>query len=79
MPIHFDTVPMDTAVYEQGGPLNHEITATGAGTRYGNKEGAHGHREAVPDSGNGGVSGLARDFHKRHFARKENESSQSSA
>lgn len=78
--IHFDTMPLDTAVYEQGGPLEHQITATGAGTGYSsrghekNEKGEH----PLPNSGNGGVSGFAKDFHARHF-KKSNPSSETSA
>ncbi|KAF8861639.1 hypothetical protein BDZ45DRAFT_250153 [Acephala macrosclerotiorum] len=71
--IHFDTLPMDTAVYEQGGPLERQITATGAGTGY---ETRHAH--PIPDSGNGGVSGIAKDFHARHF-KKDKEMNGSNA
>jgi len=72
---------MDTAVYEQGGPLEHAITATGAGTGYDGHAHANGKEngrvngekksaEHIPDSGNKGLSGMAKDFHIRHF-RKE--------
>jgi len=71
VPIHFDTTPIDTAVYEQGGPLHQEITATGAGTGYGNENG----KGMLPDAGNKGLSGLARDFHARHFTKASEESS----
>jgi Formate/nitrite transporter len=75
--IHFDTMPMDTAVYEQGGPLQNTITSTGAGTGYGNEnEVKHGH--LVPDSGNKGVSGLAKDLHGKMF-KKDKSSTDSSA
>jgi hypothetical protein len=73
--IHFDTQPLDTAVYEQGGPLEHQITATGAGTGYSTEHKGPG---IVPNSGNGGVSGFAKDFHARHF-KKSNSASESSA
>ena len=77
--IHFDTMPMDTAVYEQGGPLQNAITSTGAGTGYGNE---HGHEvkglNTVPDSGNMGVSGLAKDLHGKLF-KKDKTSTDSSA
>lgn len=76
--IHFDTMPMDTAVYEQGGPLQHEITSTGAGTAYGNEVKGARHGHAVPDSGNGGVSGLAKELHGKMF-KKEKTSTESSA
>ena len=68
--IHFDTMPLDTAVYEQGGPLQHQITGTGAGTGYQNVHGPEvkeGHSHSIPHSGNGGVSGLAKEFHAKHF------------
>lgn len=71
--IHFDTMPLDTAVYEQGGPLQHHITSTGAGTGYANGSGVEvkeGHTHAIPHSGNGGVSGLAKDFHAKHFKKE---------
>ena len=77
--IHFDTMPMDTAVYEQGGPLHHEITATGAGTAYGNEEKTTHNMHAVPDSGNGGVSGLAKELHGKMFKRDKTASTESSA
>ena len=69
MEIHFDTMPMDTAVYEQGGPLQHTITATGAGTGYRNEHKVDNHAHPVPDSGNGGVSGLAKELHGKMFKR----------
>jgi hypothetical protein len=68
--IHFDTTPLDTAVYEQGGPLRHQITPTGAGTANQNGHGPElkeGHSHPVPHSGNGGLSGIAKDFHIKHF------------
>jgi hypothetical protein len=77
VPIHFDTMPLDTAVYEQGGPLEHRITATGAGTGYGQENKAI-HDHALPDSGNGGISGLAKEYHGKLF-KKENSASESSA
>ena len=78
--IHFDTMPMDTAVHEQGGPLQSEITSTGAGTAYGNGNGLKGRRNrAVPDSGNNGVSGLARELHGKLFKRNKSSSIESSA
>ena len=76
MEIHFDTQPLDQAVYEQGGPLENTITATGAGTGYAN--GHKGASHTMPNSGNNGVSGFAKDFHARHF-KKNKESSDSSA
>ncbi len=45
-----------------GGPLEREITSTGAGTGYKNE-----HSHTIPNSGNGGVSGIAKDFHAKHF------------
>ena len=78
VPIHFDTMPMDNAVYEQGGPLEHAITSTDAGTGYGN---GHDAKEAgghLPDSGNRGISGLAKEYHGKLF-KKENVASNSSA
>lgn len=71
VPIHFDSDPMDTAVYEQGGPLQHAMTNTGAGTGY-----ANGHEEktipaAVPHSGNRGLSGIAKDYHGKLFKKEE--------
>ena len=65
VPIHFDTIEANTAVYEQGGPIQREVTVEGAGTGYGHAN-AHGHEhneEVVPNSGNGGRSGLAKDLH----------------
>ncbi|KAE9371573.1 hypothetical protein N431DRAFT_410451 [Stipitochalara longipes BDJ] len=76
--IHFDTQPLDTAVYEQGGPLEHQITATGAGTGYSTREQKGNGVDTVPHSGNNGVSGFAKDFHARHF-KKSNSASESSA
>ena len=74
--IHFDTMPLDTAVYEQGGPLEHQITATGAGTGYSSGEQkVNGVDAAIPNSGNRGVSGLAKDFHARHFKKNQEQSS----
>jgi hypothetical protein len=75
--IHFDTQPLDTAVYEQGGPLDPQITTTGAGTGYSREHKGMG-VDTIPNSGNGGVSGFARDFHARHF-KKSNSTSESSA
>ena len=75
VPIHFDTLPLDTAVYEQGGPLEHSITATGAGTGYGQEDKTS---HPVPDSGNGGLSGLAKEYHGKLF-KKDNSASESSA
>ncbi|KAF4611393.1 hypothetical protein G7Y89_g15620 [Cudoniella acicularis] len=66
-------MPLDTAVYEQGGPLERQITATGAGTGYGKENGGRHDEHVIPSSGNGGVSGLAREFHARHF-KKDDES-----
>lgn len=88
--IHFDTMPVDTAVYEQGmcfpshvspllfnyledhllikkitgGPLQRQITDTGAGTGYSSSSTTKNH---IPHSGNGGISGIAKDFHIKHF------------
>jgi len=80
--IHFDTMPTDTAVYEQGGPLERTITATGAGTGYGREtnggETKTPHDTTIPDSGNRGISGIAREFHAKHF-KKNNSASESSA
>jgi hypothetical protein len=76
--IHFDTMPLDTAVYEQGGPLEHQITATGAGTGYSSREDKGNGADTLPHSGNQGVSGFAKDFHARHF-KKSNSASESSA
>jgi hypothetical protein len=82
VPIHFDNTPMDTAVYEQGGPLHQHMTSTGAGTGYGTQSNGHGPEikdgHAIPDSGNRGVSGLARDLHGKMF-KKEKTSSDTSA
>jgi hypothetical protein len=79
VPIHFDTMPLDTAVYEQGGPLERQITATGAGTGYGNgHENEASHNHAVPDSGNKGKSGLAKEYHGKLF-KKDNSASESFA
>ncbi len=72
---------MDTAVYEQGGPLENAITSTGAGTGYDGHAHANGKEhgrvngekrsvEHIPDSENKGLSGIAKDYHIRHF-RKE--------
>lgn len=71
-------MPMDSAVYEQGGPLQHEITATGAGTGYGNESKGIHHGHTVPDSGNVGVSGLAKELHGKMF-KKDKTSTDSSA
>ncbi|QSZ28578.1 hypothetical protein DSL72_003076 [Monilinia vaccinii-corymbosi] len=57
--IHFDTVDANTAVYEQGGPINRQATADGAGTGYGHAHDKH----VVPSSGNNGRSGIAHDLH----------------
>ena len=80
--IHFDTMPMDTAVYEQGGPLETQITSTGAGTGYGiehsNGQEVKGLNHSVPDSGNRGVSGLAKELHGKMF-KKDKTSTESSA
>jgi hypothetical protein len=69
-------------VYEQGGPLEHTITATGAGTGYGREtnggETKAPHDATIPDSGNRGISGLAREFHTKHF-KKNNPANESSA
>jgi len=77
--IHFDTMPMDTAVYEQGGPLQHEITATGAGTAYGNEAKTTRNGHTMPDSGNSGVSGLAKELHGKMFKKDKASSTESSA
>jgi len=81
VPIHFDNMPMDTAVYEQGGPIEHRMTNTGAGTGYSQSNGhgpeiKDGHQ--IPDSGNNGVSGLARELHGKMF-KKDKTSTDSSA
>ncbi|TAQ83136.1 hypothetical protein B7494_g8539 [Chlorociboria aeruginascens] len=77
VPIHFDGIPMDTAVYEQGGPVEHTVTATGAGTGYGH-ESKNAAQHPVPDSGNHAISGLAKDLHATIF-RKGHSESESSA
>lgn len=78
--IHFDNErsAMDIAVYEQGGPLEPSITATGAGTGYGNGH-ANGNAAShkvggIPDSGNKGLSGMAKEFHIKHFEKKKQNS-----
>jgi hypothetical protein len=71
-------MPLHTAVYEQGGPLEHQITATGAGTGYSSREEKGNGADTLPHSGNQGVSGFAKDFHARHF-KKSNSASESSA
>ncbi|KAI9649958.1 hypothetical protein NHQ30_002543 [Ciborinia camelliae] len=59
VPIHFDTTDANTAVYEQGGPIQRQATVDGAGTGYG-----HAHdTSVVPNSGNNGKSGIAKDLH----------------
>lgn len=67
---------MDTAVYEQGGPLERHMTAGGAGTGYGHQNGhltggENGHKTGIPDSGNKGLSGIAKEFHIRNFQKKK--------
>ncbi|KAB8297636.1 hypothetical protein EYC80_001444 [Monilinia laxa] len=59
VPIHFDMVDANTAVYEQGGPIHRQTTADGAGTGYGNVH----NKDVVPNSGNNGRSGIANDLH----------------
>lgn len=49
-------------MFVKGGPIKREITATGAGTGYNNSQ-----QQSIPDSGNKGISGIAKDFHARHF------------
>ncbi|ESZ92723.1 hypothetical protein SBOR_6888 [Sclerotinia borealis F-4128] len=73
VPIHFDTMDANTAVYEQGGPIQREVTADGAGTGYGlaiaiananaNANANAHNKDVVPNSGNNGRSGIARDLH----------------
>ena len=75
--LYFDTMAADTAVYEQGGPLEREITSTGAGTANRDEVKAH-HNHAVPDSGNRGVSGLAKELRGKIFKSKAS-STESSA
>jgi hypothetical protein len=59
VPIHFDTIDANTAVYEQGGPIQRQVTIEGAGTGYG-----HAHNpEVVPNSGNNARSGIAKELH----------------
>lgn len=57
VPIHFDTVDANTAVYEQGGPIQRQMTIDGAGTGYGHDV------NVVPNSGNNARSGIAKDLH----------------
>ncbi|TGO53927.1 hypothetical protein BCON_0115g00100 [Botryotinia convoluta] len=59
VPIHFDTVDANTAVYEQGGPIQRQVTIEGAGTGYGHAQ----NPEVVPNSGNNGRSGIAKELH----------------
>lgn len=72
VPIHFDNAANDTATYQQGGPLEPTMTATGAGTGYGNeirgrdaeaKQAPH----TLPHSGNHATSGIAKEYNKEQF------------
>jgi hypothetical protein len=75
VPIHFDTAPLDVADYERGGSLQNVITATSGATGCVQETKT---RHIVPDSGNGAVSGIAKDLHGRLF-KKDNSASDSSA
>ncbi|RDW73280.1 hypothetical protein BP6252_07187 [Coleophoma cylindrospora] len=76
VPIHFDFNPNDIATYQQGGPLEHTMTATGAGTGYGNEIRAHDKTNKhamhiIPDSGNRAASGIAKEYNKEQFQKDE--------
>lgn len=76
VPIHFDTMPVDTATYQNGGPLEHIITATGAGTRYGNEvqgrdTDSSNMVDHIPDSSNHARSGLEKEYHVSHFKKED--------
>ncbi|PQE22511.1 formate nitrite transporter family protein [Rutstroemia sp. NJR-2017a BVV2] len=64
IPIHFDYSPANTAVYEQGGPIQREITASGAGTAFDHHHNTKEQQAGeLPNSGNGAHSGIAKDLH----------------
>jgi hypothetical protein len=64
IPIHFDYSPANTAVYEQGGPIQRQITASGAGTAFDHHHNTNEqHASEIPNSGNGAHSGIAKDLH----------------
>ncbi|PQE28817.1 formate nitrite transporter family protein [Rutstroemia sp. NJR-2017a WRK4] len=64
IPIHFDYSPANTAVYEQGGPIQRQITASGAGTAFDHHHNTNEQQaDEIPNSGNGAHSGIAKDLH----------------
>jgi hypothetical protein len=64
VPIHFDYSPANTAVYEQGGPIQRQVTASGAGTAFDHHHNTKEQQaDEIPNSGNGAHSGIAKDLH----------------